>query len=259
MTLILLFANLLASTLALPHPQTPQEQQIQQIQQMQASSTDQTGNTQAALQNQINSLVGNTQQQANWNQATTNQNAYLSQIQALQQQMGATTDPNAQIAIQNQIIAVQNQMNQAAQVAPNAWSNSPYWSASTNINNGWGQGSQNAFLAQIQAMQQQLAATTDPSAQAAIQNQIAAVQTQMNNHATAAAAWNPYWNNGWNSNYWNNWNNNGWNEYNSQNQNRNAALTAQIQSLQQQMGATTDVNAQAAINQQIAAVQAQMV
>ncbi|ORY36742.1 hypothetical protein BCR33DRAFT_855167 [Rhizoclosmatium globosum] len=258
-------------SLAVPTPQSPETiAQIQQIQQMQASSPDQTGATQAALQSQINAIAAQPQS-STWTGTNPTQNAYLSQIQALQQQLGATTDAAAQAAILQQIVNVQGQMNQAA-VTTNGWNGSPYWGQNWNGANGWygnawngngWNGNQQAFLAQIQALQQQLTATTDVNAQAAIQAQINAVTAQMNNQAAAASAWNPYWNNGAQSG-WNGvnaWNvaPNAWNTGLTANQNHNAALTAQIQAMQQQMATMTDPNAQAAVNAQIAAVQAQMV
>ncbi|KAJ3061673.1 hypothetical protein HDU98_002405, partial [Podochytrium sp. JEL0797] len=200
--------------------------QIQALEQQLVGMTDPHAiaavqNQIAAIQTQMNQATGNpVWSAAGWNSA---QGAFTAQIQALQQQLVGMTDPNAIAAVQNQIAAIQTQMNQAT--------GNPAWSAA-----GWNS-AQGAFTAQIQALQQQLVGMTDPHAIAAVQNQIAAIQTQMNQ---GVAGWNGF-------------------AGMTANQQHNAALLAQMQAIQAQLVGMTDVNAQEALIRQVAAIQAQMV
>ncbi|KAJ3060958.1 hypothetical protein HDU98_003104, partial [Podochytrium sp. JEL0797] len=175
----------------------------------------------AAIQTQMNQATGNPAWfPADWNSG---QVALMAQIQALQQQLVGMTDPHAIAAVQSQIAAIQTQMNQATV--------NPAWSAA-----GWNSG-QVALMAQIQALQQQLVGMTDPHAIAAVQSQIAAIQTQMNQ---GVAGWNGF-------------------AGMTANQQRNAALPVQVQAIQDQLVGMTDVNAREALIRQVAAIQAQMV
>ncbi|KAJ3072378.1 hypothetical protein HDU98_003739 [Podochytrium sp. JEL0797] len=165
--------------------------QIQAIQQQMVGMTDPAAV--AALQNQIMALQ--TQIGASgtapgmmpvgtmpggmvaYNGWTPTQNALTSQMQALQQQMVGMTDPAQIAAMQNQIMALQTQIGMSG-MAPGMMM--PAGVMPGGMAMPVAQQQNAALMAQIQAMQQQMAMMgSNPAAQQAMMEQIAAVQHQM--------------------------------------------------------------------------------